>query len=93
MGFRSKSKDQALLLTHVLPRYTGNDMATLTDLPAQGELLNAAKSAGVHILLVCSHPEERDNLNLLFKQDEQTTASLTHAAESTEKPRAWTSGL
>lgn len=92
-GFRSKSKDQALLFTHALPHYTGNDIANLTDLPAQGELLSAAKSAGVHILLECSHPEEQDISNLLFKQDEQTTASLTHAAESTEKPRAWTFSL
>lgn len=46
MGFRSKSKDQALLLTLLLPHYTGNDIANLTDPPAQGELLNAAKSAG-----------------------------------------------
>lgn len=93
MRFRSRSKNQALLLTHVLPHYTENGRANLTDLPAQGELLSAAKRAGVHILLVCSHPEEQDISSLLFKQDEQTTASLTHAAESTEKPRAWTFSL
>lgn len=33
---------------------------------------------------MCSHTEEQDISNLLFKQDEQTTASLTHAAESRE---------
>lgn len=44
MALRSKSKDQALLFTQLWPHYTGNDTAHLTDLPAQGELLNAAKS-------------------------------------------------